>query len=446
MTVNFKGITESITLAVLRVLLVFLTLGLGSGCSNSLYHIPKLVRPLLTSSEGFTGIHVIDPESGKEWLRYRADRLFVPASTLKLLTWHRVRASLGERAPAFGYRIRGNAILLRPMGYPYLAYPGKEDSDIRSFLQAFDTLYLDTVNGPDRWAPGWSWEDYPYSYSADRSLLPLYGNRLWVWKTLISTEATGRDTALAEGYRILPIGFEDSLSWTNGSGTPLESVRPRERFRNRFTLQKPLDGDTLSVPFITDSELETRLLSEYIQRPVIPEESPANPMEGYRVYFGLPLDSILRPMLRDSDNFLAEQLLLMDSGFEAGKILDSLSRNTPEIDQSTVRWVDGSGLSRYNLITPDRLTRTLSQLYRADSIYSWRHLLPVDMLRMEEGGFEPIYAKSGSMGGIYNLAGFMRTRRGRWVAFAIMNNNYTLPREALRAKTHNILRKIYASY
>lgn len=444
MNVNFKGNGGSMGPGLARTLLGLLVLGLGAGCSNALYRVPRPARDLLATPQGFTGIHVVELGTQKERVSYHADRLFVPASTVKLLTWHRVRSSLGEQAPALAYRIRGNSIILRPLGYPYLAYPAKEDSTLRVFLQAFDTLFLDNPEEPARWAPGWSWDDYPYSYSADRALLPLYGNRLWVWHT---AEASGRNSpgdtlrAHTPSLSVLPDRFTDSVQWVAH-----EPDEPRRsRFRNRFYLQVPAKEDTLSVPLITSHKLEALLLSDYTGRTVIPDTPEHGPGE-FKIYYGVPLDSIIKPMLRRSDNYLAEQLMLMHRSVQAGLVRDSLDGDVHTYEEGVMRWVDASGLSRYNLLTPSRLTQTLLEIGSSDSLYPWRDLLSADTLELGPADFELMHVKSGSMGGVYNLAGFMRTRKGRLVAFAIMNNHFTASRAALKARTHALLREIHEAY
>ena len=62
-------------------------------------------------------------------------------------------------------------------------------------------------------------------------------------------------------------------------------------------------------------------------------------------------------MMQESDNFIAEQLLLACALKELGHmsekdIIDSLLYGPLSDIESEIDWVDGSGLSRYNLMTP----------------------------------------------------------------------------------------------
>jgi len=68
-----------------------------------------------------------------------------------------------------------------------------------------------------------------------------------------------------------------------------------------------------------------------------------------------------------SDNFFAEQALLMASNEYLGvmsdnKIIDTLLKTHFKDLPQKPRWVDGSGLSRYNLFTPQDFVVILNKL------------------------------------------------------------------------------------
>ena len=81
------------------------------------------------------------------------------------------------------------------------------------------------------------------------------------------------------------------------------------------------------------------------------------------VVWSQPTDSVLRPMMYNSDNFFAEQLLLMVAEERTGVINDAaiIDSITQKLKNKVV-WVDGSGLSRYNLFTPDAFVEILDSM------------------------------------------------------------------------------------
>lgn len=451
----------------MRMSLVLLALLVS--CGGSKVGVDREVGFSLEELPEHTGVLIRDLNTGEKLWSWLPDRLFVPASTTKILTWHLVRGALGVRPIAFWYdQQQGDGtLILRPNGYPLLGLPGYEDRRLVDFIRRYDTVLL--LRRPRQfqtWGPGWSWEDYPFPYSTDRSLLPVYGNRLWVWKKEPDTSRVLGDMmnvrvptplGLLEspeqgvGYEVLPRFFRDSIHWRPEGATEGK----RERFRNRFFLSPPPAGDSIQVPWITSEALALRAFTEFTGVPTV---VAADTIDTYDIrlhpFPGAPLDSMIKPMLIESDNFLAEQLWVMTATGRTGERplsahIDSLVSSRYPAYRGRIRIVDGSGLSRYNLCSPRLLTDVLLDIHRLYGPDYWQEMLPSIELEAYTGDTSPpprIYAKTGSMGGVYNLAGYMQTRKGKWVAFAIMNNHFVRPREEVVRKTYDLLRAIHQTY
>lgn len=464
-----------------KLVLSALVLGMAS-CAGG-RKPPSHIRKSLEAETGITGIHVVDLKSGKTLLAYNADKNFVPASTTKLLTWYFGKIALGDTLEMLRFHLKSDTLrgfrtlFLEPTGYPLWKYPLEAPlstprdaslDNLFNYLMDSDSILLpeQTPRPITPWGPGWSWEDFPYSFATERTRLPLFGNRLWVWKRgdwevppAADLQRGGkfvdsiqRDTM---PYVILPPSMEGRITWIEGQ----RNGPGRERYRNRFYLLPPKEGDTLEVPLVTDEELLRNLLRDIAGRSdstffigaYSPEGARRVPMKSL---IDPDLDRILKPMLHKSDNFLAEQLLLMvsrnprtSSGLE--QFQDSLLRAHFPDNALRLRWVDGSGLSRYNLLSPSFLTLLLRKIDSVEGVNGWQNLLP----RIQKPGdtiprdsLPLIHAKSGSMSGIYNLSGYMQTRKGRWVAFAIMNNHSTRTRSELYLSVYALLREIHRRY
>src|SRR5690606_24524603 len=94
---------------------------------------------------------------------------------------------------------------------------------------------------------------------------------------------------------------------------------------------------------------------------------PANFNTPKENIFSQPLDSMLKPLMYRSDNFFAEQTLLMVSHKLFGVMDESLAIDTMMKTefrdlQQKPRWADGSGLSRYNLFTPQNFIAILEKM------------------------------------------------------------------------------------
>jgi len=194
------------------------------------------------------------------------------------------------------------------------------------------------------------------------------------------------------------------------------------------------EGESLEVPYITSNQLAADLLGEAIDKKV-------TLIKGFEKETFIQLttqsyDSLYTQMLVNSDNFIAEQLMLQisrktDSVYQVKKAIDhALSNLLSDIPQKP-RWVDGSGLSRYNLFTPESMVYVLKKLYREvphDKLLSY---LPAGGVSgtLEDsfkgpGGKPYVFAKSGTLSNNYCLSGFIRTKRGKLLIFSFMNNHY----------------------
>ena len=162
-------------------------------------------------------------------------------------------------------------------------------------------------------------------------------------------------------------------------------------------------------------------------------------------------------MMYVSDNFLAEQLLLSASS-KFSRTLSSfrmrqymLQHALADLPQAP-RWVDGSGLSRYNLFSPADFVHILSKMYAEIPQKRLLSLFPVGgesgtLKKYFKGDPDPyVYAKSGTLGNNYSLSGFLRTKTGELLIFSFMNNHFTKPNTAVKKEMQLVLESIRDNY
>ncbi len=116
------------------------------------------------------------------------------------------------------------------------------------------------------------------------------------------------------------------------------------------------------------------------------------------------------------------------------------------------RWVDGSGLSRYNLFTPASMVYVLRRLHREVPEERLFDLFPSGVAEgtLKEW-FEPtplpfIYAKTGSMGNVLCLSGYLQAKSGGLLIFSIMHNNYQVSSTELKAGMAGFLKQVRELY
>ena len=399
-----------------------------------------------------TGFALYDPAE-QEWLdAYQADKYFIPASNTKLLTYYAGLRLLPDTLPALHYYVQGDSLILWGAGHPSLLHPDLPgaDSIIINFLRRRpERLFYCPGNfGGERYGAGWAWDDYRYGYQAERSPLPLYGNAV----------RFRRDSSLRRGFYVEPPLFAQFTELDADLGGAAPRVH-RAEFDNRFSYNpRALVGEPFerTVPFQTGAKLTTRLLGEVLEREVqllnlalpVPPEA--------RTLYAVPAAALYRVMLQQSDNFVAEQLLLAASGSLNGRldtrtvidyVLDSLLADLPQ----EPRWVDGSGLSRYNLTTPRSTVRLLEKI---------QALVPPETLlaTLPAGGVTGtiknwyvadrpyVFAKTGTLSNNHCLSGYLRTRSGRVLLFSFMHNNFAGPSKPFKEEMQRILERIYQRY
>jgi D-alanyl-D-alanine carboxypeptidase/D-alanyl-D-alanine-endopeptidase (penicillin-binding protein 4) len=150
-----------------------------------------------------------------------------------------------------------------------------------------------------------------------------------------------------------------------------------------------------------------------------------------------PVRDLVRHTNQRSDNNYAAQLLAL-CGKAAGKtgdfrgglaaMGDWLAQKG--FDGRGINFRDGTGLSRYNWVSPEQTVHLLLTAYRAESWPAFRASLvgaPGAEKKLERygpGWAGRLVVKTGTLQGVASLAGYLKTDSGRWVAFAVYANNF----------------------
>ncbi|MDH6253128.1 D-alanyl-D-alanine carboxypeptidase/D-alanyl-D-alanine-endopeptidase (penicillin-binding protein 4) [Chryseobacterium sp. H1D6B] len=153
-----------------------------------------------------------------------------------------------------------------------------------------------------------------------------------------------------------------------------------------------------------------------------------------------------------SDNSLAEALLktvgfqkLGDQTSESGRIVVNSHLKDVSFDINGLNYIDGSGLSRSNTVTPISQVKFLTSLMDEKYYKTYLTSLPVGgqsgtLKRMFIGaGNGQIFAKTGTLNKVKALAGYMKTNTGRTLVFSFLVNNYSGSVDQVKARMERIL-------
>ena len=421
--------------------------GLLIGCSPA-RHISQDLRTKSIYTDHFTGVALYDPIRKKALIQHNADKPFTPASNTKLFSFYAGLLNLPDSLPVLRYVVRHDSLIFWGTGNPLLLHPDLSDTTALAFLRNRpEKLFFSAANynGP-RFGAGWAWDDYNDDYSAELAPLPIYGNVVRFRNGTRSADA------------VSPRRFADSVHVSTGRKAP--AGIHRSEFTNQFLRSsddKPVRQD---VPFRWLPELAAQLLADTLHRPV--EVLPMPVPNNTRLLRGSPTDSLYKRMLYVSDNQFAEQILFMIQaernnaelvpGAERSRMIDSVLRySAVPAGLTRAKWIDGSGLSRYNLFTPNVLIDLVSRIYAKVPQQRLFALLPATgqsgtLRSLAMNGKPYVFAKSGSMTGVYNLSGYVLTQRGKLLYFNIMHNNFTQSVSEMRQRTAELLKEIYTRF
>jgi D-alanyl-D-alanine carboxypeptidase/D-alanyl-D-alanine-endopeptidase (penicillin-binding protein 4) len=399
------------------------------------------------------GISLFDPDSNKFIYQYQSDHFFTPASNTKIPTCYLAMKYLGDSLLSFRVRESGDSLFIAPAGDPTFLNPQFTDQRFFQYLQSTDKKIWVQYNADDAftpWGSGWTWDGFQDSYSTERAAMPVFGNLVHFKK------GAGNSFVVHPKLVARPPYFSEPMIQLLSKGDRVEIDRHFDK--NLFYFKKNESAFvSQQVPFKTDNGLTNFLfLRDTLNR----NENNffwgvQRNFTGYRPVFSMSTDSMLRVLMYDSDNHLADQTLLMVSQKRLGKMNDlELIDKVKADDFSKMphdpRWTDGSGLSRYNLFSPDDFVFILDRMKKEFGMDRIARIFPtggVGTLKSYYNDLQnKIYAKTGTLSGVVTLSGFIQTRSGKWLVFSVLVNNHRTSATIVRKGVEQFLLKLRGDY
>jgi len=297
-------------------------------------------------------------------------------------------------------------------------------------------------------ARAWAWEDVGYVSGALFGALNAAENRMTVTvapgaregaPATLAVDADGQDRPLVN--RTATAAAQASFVWSE--------QRPGETALTIAGFVRPNEAPAkLSVSAGNPTQwfaslFRNRLIRSGIEvtgraADVDEVQPPPDRTAGSVVYThrSRPLADIVKPMLKESINLYGEAVLRLNAA-PGGPVtndaaLDGLRRRLTAwgLAADAEQIVDGSGLSRHDLITPQALAVLLKREHElpASPLVSALPIAGVDgSLAARLKGTRAannLRAKTGTMSNVRSLAGYVKTRDGEQLAVVIMVNNY----------------------
>lgn len=421
------------------------------------------------------GVYVRSLKTGEVIYKRNSDKLFYPASSMKLFTGAAALLLLGsnytyETVLYANGNIRNGVLegdlIIRGSGDPTISNRFYDGDPTVVFEAWADSLKAKGINkirgsiiGDDsqfdevRLGKGWAWDNESEWFSAPSGALSFNDNSIEI-KITPGNEGFSPEIKISPetnyvtlAAKVVTVGanVHASVDFHRNVGTNLITIVGSIRKGNP-SLVRHLSIEDPTMFFLTvlketlvrkGIQVGDNLVSiNSIEKTIYPED-----LTPVLVHRSVPMNQILLELNKNSNNFYAEQILktigseilnygTSENGIQACRdLLDQMG-----INPDNLVIADGSGLSRLNLATPRQMVNLLSYLYKTDDFDTFYNSLPIAGVdgtlaaRMKKTAAEKnVRAKAGYNTGASALSGYLKTVSGEPVAFSIIVNNYLVP-------------------
>lgn len=436
------------------------------------------VRKIIAEAEnagGSVSVHAISTKTGKSIIAIDENKLFVPASIVKLFTTSAALEHLGADFQfSTGLYLDGmikpegefvGTVIIRGAGDPSLSPAfGVSPADLLSrWAGVLDSLGIVSIRGnivgDDSYfdgatlGPGWAWDDTPYPYSAQVSALS-------IWDNSVTVSVIGADSSC--GTPMVKVSPPNSYvavqkdQLATGADTAFSVSLVRPAYTNTLMVSgliPPARDWNRDITIDKPALFFAHLLREQLERSGIRVRGGVYDaaswgvainyagMQPVAIHLSPPLADIVNVVNSESHNLGAEMISKTlgkertgQGSFASGA--DALVTILSEMGLSptSLALVDGSGLSRMNLLSP----RLVTALLRTARSRPWGSAFAASLARPGQRGSlrerfkgtaaeKALSGKTGTMENTSNLAGYIDSADGDTIAYAVFINNCPLP-------------------
>ncbi len=392
------------------------------------------------------GFALYDMDKKQMIFQKDANKYYTPASNTKLYTFYAGLKMMPDSIPSLRYIENADSVVFWGTGDPSFLHTALKGTKAFDFLKATNKkLYF----APGRYTGnfygnGWQWDDYNDYYQVEINELPLMDNVVLV------------SSATAGSMNILPQSFATCFVKDTLNTKPFKVIR--DFTSNKFTYPKTIIPAKYEqqIPYKVSALTSVNLLSDTLHKYI--EITDMKMPAAAKTIYNVKSDSVFKQMLLPSDNFIAEQLLLVYANklgveLSTSKVIDYVNKTYLSTLPDPPRWVDGSGLSRGNLFTPRDMVKLLELIYgEVNDQKKLFNMLPAGGKTGTLRNAYPktdtpfVFGKTGTLSNNHNQSGYVVTKKGRVLIFSFMNNNFVLPAAEVRKEMVRVMTYIHENF
>jgi len=421
------------------------------------------------------GVSIQSLVTGEYFYKKNENKLVMPASNQKLITsaagllllgpMYRFKTEIYSTGKLDGSILNGD-LIIRGFGDPTISGRFNNDDMTKIFRDWADTLLalgIDEIRGnilgddnvfdDVSLGEGWAWDYESEWFAAPSGALSFNDNCIDILvKPALAGEQAILTFAPESKYAIIinkvnTVGRDSAtnIKIFRERGTNIISVygsiREKDDSVKVFaTINNPTQYFVVTLKAILEQKGITvsGFASDLDEITNVADYSKAKLLFTHHSVF---LKDIIKVLNKNSQNFYAEQLL-KTIGYEkrgfgsAGRGIEAIKimLNDIGINTDNMEIVDGSGLSRLNLISPTQISVLLNYMYKSEVFTYYYNSLPVGGVdgtlanRMRKTRAQNnVRAKTGYINGVRSISGYIFTGDKEPVAFTIIANNFTVP-------------------
>ncbi len=433
------------------------------------------------------GVVIQSLDTGRIWYQRNPNRMFMPASNQKILTG---TAALRRLGPDFTFttHVCYDGALEPPVLEGDLVVFGNGDPTLYSkfyddprevfysWVQELEEKGISRITGniigdddafdDQRLGYGWSYHYLDTWYAAEVGALQI--NENYVDLKIIPPDNVEGEIVIQPN---LPSSYFEIVNNV--------SVKPQGR--NSISIERPQGSNVITVsgsvvagsrsfersPTITNpTKFYVTVLKETLEEKGIAVEGKpvdCDELDSWEhepsdfpsliVHNSPPLAKILKGFLKRSQNLYGETLVRVlgwdaegIGSFSTGRDIVESELSSMGVAEDTYQYMDGSGLTRYNYISPRQVTNILRDMYRHSYADVWLDALPVagvdGTLRRRMKGTPAegnVRAKTGTISNVRALSGYVTTGEGENLVFSFLVNGHLRSTRATEHITDDVL-------
>ncbi len=470
-----------------RILLIILLISVSVGeffaqekekDLNRLNELREQLDELFESPEfsgSFWGVYIKSLRSGEVIYKRNENKYLIPASNVKLFTTsagllflgsdYRYRTGLYSSGIIHDKKLKGD-IVIRGSGDPTISGRFRDGNSTKILEEWTDTLIRrgitaitgniigdDNIYDDNGYGRGWEYDYLGNWYAAPSGALSFNDNSVKIVVTPNGLNMNARlETDPASSYFNI---LNDVITVEDGSGSAVTLSRETgtnliilsgavEEGDEKLSLFASVGNPTLYTVNVFKEVLEAENIAvsgfaediDHVTLNISYEE-----MLPLYIHESETLDIIIKEINKNSNNFYAEQLI-KTLGYEinnfgsAANGIDAVRSLVGKmgINPDKLFLVDGSGLSRLNLVSAKQIVNLLGFMYKSNEFLSFYESLPIagtdgtlSERMKKESAENNVRAKPGFLRGVNALSGYLTTPDGEPLAFSLILNNYYGP-------------------